>query len=661
MRNPERIVFDPDRRSIGICTGKVELGQHVHEAFRLIVSRAFGIAAGHVHVCPVSTASSPDDGLTVGSQSVQVTGRALEAEARALAARLLADAAELMQVPAEGTVLDPETLVYACGAARCDLFDLVALRYPEMICSVGAEPPLIRAAITGERIYLQDMSLPGMVHARALRGRDAGAVAAHLPEGSHLIEDRGFGAVWSPDEAALHKVWAGLPQAGGAGGQAFDGPIDGWIKGCHLGTSTVGEVPRGKPTAKVTAIRPFLLHGSVAPSCAIARLAGGTLTVWTHSQGIFPLRDQIARALGLATDKVELRHVGSAGAYGHNAADDAAMDAAMVAMQVPGRPVRVAWPREDEIRHGPVGAPMLVEASAILDERNTITGWHQEIWSGPHGQRPGSAGCVNLLAAIERDPSLRATKFDDLPPQAGAGAARNGVPIYAIPEIAVTTHITQDLPVRSSSLRGLGAQMNIVAIEALMDRLARDLGEDPIAFRARHLQDPRALAVLAALRRIVPDALQPDEGVAIALGRYKNTAAYAAVAARTRLDDAPKVLDLWAVVDAGRVISQSGARNQIEGGMIQAASWTLTEGLWLRDGQVDASGWSDYPTLGWGDVPNLHVEFVRPEADLPPLGVGECMVGPTSAALVNAINSQIGQTVADLPLDRDKLISTLNG
>lgn len=649
MTDTARLIFDPASRRIGIRTGKVELGQHVHEALAQMVATALGVSPHHLHICPVTTADSPDDGLTVGSLSVQVTGQALAQEVSDLARTLRIRAAQRMNVAESDVVLDAEVLTYSSGSATCDLFDLASSAEPTLIGPVADSPPLVEAAIKGQRVFLQDMVLPGMRHARALRGRPVTDLPTPLPDDCHLITDGGFAAIVATSEADLLALWPTLPDTKPTGDRSCDGPPSDWIKQRAFATTTSGD-PQPETTS-VTASRPFVLHASIAPSCAIAQFKDDHLIVWTHSQGIFPLRDQIARVAGLAPDRVELRHVPSAGSYGHNAADDAAADAAIVAMRVPGQPVRVAWPREDEVRHGPVGAPMVVEASATLDADRRIASWHQQIWSGPHGQRPGGGGHVNLLAAMERDPALCPTTFADLPAAVGGGASRNGAPIYVLPAVAVTTHIVQDLPVRSSSLRGLGTQMNIVAIEALMDRLALQAGEDCLSFRARHLDDPRASALLEKLRAPLTMTLPEDEAIGIALGRYKNKAAYAAVAARVRLEDAPQVLDLWAYVDAGHVVSRDGALNQIEGGMIQAASWTLREGVWLRDGQIDASGWADYPTLHWSEMPELHVELVDGNSDRPPLGVGECMVGPTSAAIVNALGACLGEPLADLPLN----------
>ncbi|MCX2720898.1 molybdopterin cofactor-binding domain-containing protein [Roseibium salinum] len=663
----KRFVFDPVARRIGLRVGKVELGQHIFEAYEALAANALGIDPGHLRVLPVSTKDSPDDGLTAGSLSVQVTGAALALEAATVLSNLRNAAAQALGVSAEKVSLDPSTLCFAHGQNACDLFDLLAGLECAQIGTVPdlrAGTDLVGDAVIGARAYLQDMALPGMMHARALRGRAVDDVRPLLPDTCHLIVNQAYAAVLAPDEATLAALWARLVEPAAPGDTRCDGPVSGWIRWGRVLSTRTGSIPDAPSTFSVSASRGFILHGSIAPSCAVAVWDGAEMTVYSHSQGLFALRTQIARVLELGADQVLVHHVPSAGCYGHTGADDAAMDAALIARQAIGQPVRVAWPRIDDIRLAPLGAPMLAEAKVTTNESHTITGWQQEIWSAPHGQRPGGAGHVNLLAAMERDPDLRPVDIPDLPEQVGAGAARNAVPIYAIPKVQVTTHIVQDLPVRTSSLRGLGTHVNTIAIEAAMDRLAARAGETPFACRDRHLDDPRARAVLDKLATTCAPAMaalstMPEDSIGIGLGRYKNKAAYAAVAARIRLEDAPRLLELWAVVDAGHVVHRDGALNQIEGGMIQSASWTLLERALLRNGQIEVEGWDDYPTLGWDGVPKLHVSLADPGSDVPSLGVGECMVGPTAAAIVNAISQALGQPITDLPLDRDRLIAVL--
>lgn len=664
-----RFVFDPARRRVGLRTGKVELGQHVHEAYEELVARGLGIGANHIRCLPASTSDSPNDGLTVGSLSIQITGQVLADTASSLAFRLKACAALRLELAPADVELDGDTLQFTGGAKSCDLFEIVATLDAQLIgsvCDTERSTELVKNAVNGTRIFIQDMTMPGLLHARALRSRAVAEVGPLLRHGCRILTDAGFSAVVAEDEASLLALWSRLPDDDIGYVSIFDGPVSDWIKVYRHTTTQRGSAALSGADLKVSASRPFLLHGSVAPACAIALWQHDSLTVWTHSQGIFPLREQIARVLNLKSDMVTVRHVPSAGCYGHNAADDAAMDAALVAMQVPDSPVRIAWPRQDEFRHAPVGAPMLVESTVALDAEGQISAWHQEIWSGPHGQRPGGGGHVNLLAALERDPALFPQEVVELPEAIGSGAARNAIPLYAIPAVTVTTHVVQDLPVRCSSIRGLGTQVNTVAIEAMMDKLASISGASPFEVRSRHLNDTRALAVLNKLEAACAEALLAvdgvdDEAIGIGIGRYKNKAAYAAVAARISLDEEPRLLELWAVVDPGQVASRDGVLNQIEGGLLQAASWTLREGVLLREGRIDAKGWEDYPTLGWDEIPTLHVQLIEHLEQVPPLGVGECMVGPTSAAIVNAVSGGLGETLAHLPLSRARLLEALAG
>lgn len=666
----DRFRFDPVNRLVLIRSGKVEIGQHLHDTYRRMVATAFAIDESALQVAPVSTAHSPDDGLTAGSFSISITGVALRAAAQDLSAHLRSLAAQRLNAGEEDIVLSPVDLIFEAGDARIDLFDLVADRMPSLIAPPTgrdlAELPSYAGSITGARRFIQDMVLPGMLHARAVRGWTADHVRPLLDPTQRIVTTGGFTAVIAESEAALESLFARLPDRAQAPSHACDGPVADWIKTRDLVSAAYGQTAAITADVTVQATRPFLLHGSIAPCCGLAQWDGARLTVWSHSQNIFQVRDKMALVLDLTADQIEVRHVPSSGCYGHNAADDAALDAALVAMQVPGQPVRVAWRRVDELHHGPVGAPMLVEVRAALDDQNRITAWRQDIWSGPHGQRPGLGGNVNFLAAGEVDPAMRTTRMVDLPIERGGAAGRNGKPVYAVPDQGLTIHIVQDLPVRSSSLRALGTHLNTIAIEAAMDELAQVAGQDPVAFRLAHLEDPRARAVL----RNVADRVDvhsaeladdPEQAIGIAFGQYKNSAAYAAVAVRVRLEDEPVLTDIWSCVDAGFQASLDGVLHQIEGGLLQAASWTLREGVLLRGGQIDAAGWDDYPVLDWAEMPRLHIETVEYGPEEPPLGVGEAMAGPVAAAIVSAVSRVLGQPMTHLPLDRARLIAALSG
>ncbi len=658
-----RFAFDKQAKKIIVHTGKVEIGQHVHKAFANIVAQTLGIDSSSVKMSSISTQSSPDDGMTVGSLSMQVTGASLRVDASALKAAFMSEAAQKLNTEVANITLDGLSLRYSANDSSCSIFDLPTAATATITsfddAGKWASTSTIAASVLGERLYIQDLVLPGMIHARAIRGRGYSAKDIAEADGVSVLNDGGFSAIVAKSEAALERAWAQLDTTPVPRATNCNGPVTHWIQKQRVQTNETGDTSAINGTLFQSATRAFLLHASIAPSCAVACFNQGVLEIWTHSQGIFPLRDTIAGYLDMQPDKVIVQHVPSAGSYGHNAADDAVMDAVLVSLHNEGVPVRVVWTRQDDFQFSPVGAAMHVQIEAQMADDQTISHWRQTIWSCPHAQRPGSGGNINMLAATERD-SIDTTKtVNDLPDKIGGGASRNAKPPYSIKSFGATTHIVQDLPVTTSSIRGLGAQMNIVCIEAAMDQLANESGTDPIDFRLKHLDDRRECAVLHQLKAQLDAAslsLSETEAIGIGYSRYKGKAAYAAVAVLIRLTDKVELVEVWAVVDAGLIVDRSGAVNQIEGGIIQAASWTLCEGAILRDGYIDAAGWDDYPILGWPDIPSIHTTLINEQSELPYLGIGECMVGPVSAAIVNAVSQLAGCSMSDLPLTREKFL-----
>ncbi len=666
----ERFWFDQNAKIILVNTGKVEIGQHVHRAFQKIVAQELEVDRAHIRVSAVTTDSSPDDGMTVGSLSMQVTGASIKSDAISLRTSLIREAADKLGTDLDNITLDPNTLEYCANGLQCSIFELPTAKCAIYAvnsddCELVDSTENITRSILGERQYIQDLTLPGMVHARALRGRK---FQPRSSDNVRVTKDGGFTALVAGTEPELERAWARVGKQPAARDASCDGPVADWIQKRRVETETSGQtgslMHSSTSTISQIASRPFILHASIAPSCAIARFRKGVLEIWTHSQGIFPLRDTIARYLGMRPEDVIVRHVSSAGCYGHNAADDAAIDAALISLQNEGTPVRVVWTRQDDFQYSPVGAAMQVQIEAQLSVDHSISCWRQTIWSCPHAQRPGSAGNLNLLAATERDQNNKSKTVSDLPAAIGGGSTRNATPPYVIKSFGVTSHLVQDLPVRTSSIRGLGAQMNVVCIEATMDKLAGNCSEDPLEFRLNQLDDPRSCEVLTQLRSALDTAsvsLQDHEAIGIGYSRYKGKAAYAAVAAHVRLTDKVELVECWSVVDAGYIVDRSGAINQIEGGIIQAASWTLCEGAMLRNGYINAEGWEDYPILGWSDIPEIHTFLVGEREDNPCLGVGECMVGPASAAIVNGVGRVTGTSMADLPLTREKFLQVAAG
>ena len=235
------------------------------------------------------------------------------------------------------------------------------------------------------------------------------------------------------------------------------------------------------------------------------------------------------------------------------------------------------------------------------------------------------------------------------------GADRNAIPGYEFPDLLVMNHYVREMPVRGSSLRSLGGYGNVFAIESFMDELAAAAGADPVSFRLKHLKDPRGRAVIeqAVLHSRFNDWKKTEgRGHGIACARYKNLGAYCAVVAEVEATHELRVTRLVAAVDVGLAVNPDGVANQVEGGCIQAASWTLKE-AW-RPGVL---GWEDYPILRFSDVPQVQVHVMK--NDLPSVGAGECSMGPTGAAIANALHDALGVRVRELPLTAERIAAAL--
>jgi nicotinate dehydrogenase subunit B len=242
----------------------------------------------------------------------------------------------------------------------------------------------------------------------------------------------------------------------------------------------------------------------------------------------------------------------------------------------------------------------------------------------------------------------------------GGGATRNARAHYDLPRHRIVHHLLKSVPIRTSSMRGLGAFANIFAIEAAMDELAEAAAEDPIAYRLSLSSDSRARKVMerAAAMAFWPGSPAEDTALGFGFGRYKNTAAYVAVVAEVSVAEAVCVHRVWAAVDAGLVINPDGAANQIEGGIVQATSWTLKEQIRFENGRVASVDWEGYPILRFSETPEVTVEFI-PAEDEPTLGVGEAAHGPTAAAIGNAVKRALGVRITGLPLSRERIMKTL--
>lgn len=677
--------------TVTVFPGKVEIGQGILTALAQIVAEELDVALERVRLAPADTSYSPDEGVTSGSQSITDGGIALRyaaAEARFL---LLQRAAARLGVSLEQlSVADGVVSARAGGSASYWELATDDLLAREATAEIAPKPasqhtvigtPAARrdipAKVSGEPIFVHDLDLPGMLHGRIARppSYDARlleldeATVRSMPGVAALVRDGNFvGVVAAREEQALRAL-ARIKRI--ARWQEKPGLPETTDPRFLLSEATENEVISEKrdaaSAARVTRAleaeytRPYIAHAALGPSCAVARFEAGRCTVWTHSQGIFPLRNDLAGVLGTDKDSIVVIHMDGAGCYGHNGADDAALDAVLLARAVPGRPVRVQWTREDEFMWEPYGPAMVVKLKAALDAGGNIVDWIEDVWSNPHSTRPSGLGGINLLAAWHLARPFKPAPPRN-PPLPGGGSHRNAIPIYEFPNQRVTNRLVKRMPVRVSALRALGATANVFAIESFMDELAGEAGVDPVEFRLRHLKDPRARTVIetaaakAGWRR--DEKGDGVRGRGIGFARYKNGACYLAVIVEVEIAGEIAVRRAWAAVDAGLVINPDGLANQTEGGIIQASSWALKEAVRFDRSRILTSSWDDYPILTFGESPQVEVTVVnRPE--LPSLGAGEGQQGPTAAAIANAIHNAMGVRLRDMPFTRERVMAAL--
>lgn len=694
MTVADRLRRLPDGR-FQILTGRVELGQGILGALRLIAARELGLPPEALSILSGDTALCPDEGSTVGSRSVAGAGMALRRTAATLRRAVLRTAAaELGTDPARlalsgGAIVQagqPSGLTLWEVAGRLDLAGLEVAANPgppgELPPSPPATPPPsstpppgARAQITGAP-YLHDLVLPGMVHGRMLHPPSLGARIAR-DETAGLETRPGVLAVLrlghlvglvaaTPAEAEETRRWAAARLHHATGEHP---PEDGlaWVGAAYgkarLTRSRGRSGPERGAVHALQACRPWIAHAPLAPSVALALWEETRLTVWCSSQGVFALRRALARVLRLPERAVHLRHLPGPGCYGQTGADDAALDAALLARALPGRPVRLAWSLADEFRLAPLGAAMSLRARLGLDENGRMVSYESTINSTPQTTRPGHGGAVNLRAAAFLPRPRPISAGEDLPPDSGGGADRDAVPAYPLPHLRISRQIVEDLPWRSSALRSLGAFLNVYASEMLVDQAARARGADPFDWRLAHLDCPRARALLERLRAEGADLCARCDGQhsgwGLGFARYRGTGALLGVLARVTPGDAqggsdPGVTDLLACADAGEIIDPPGARAQISGAMVQATSWTLKESVAFDGPRIATAGWADYPILSFSETPRVTVHLIdRP--DQPPEGLGEAAMGPTAAAIGTALSGLIGRPLGQLPLTRARL------
>ena len=674
--------------SITVFTGKAELGQGFKTAFQQIAAEELDVPFAALKVVTADTKLTPNEGYSSGSNSTKDSGTAIQNAAAQARALLVAEAAKRFDVAAD-SVRTEDGSVVAQDGRRLTYGELVAgdmlhvqaqpiskLKDPATFKVIGQSVPRvdIPAKVTGGAAYVQDLRLPGMAHARVVRPPSYGAqltdcetsAVERMPGVIKVVRDGNFVAVVAEKEfqalkamvalaaAAKWQETARLPKQDDLSAALLALPNQSFPIFTRSDASASGT-----KTIEATYTRPYQAHGSIGPSCAVAQLVDGAMTVWSHTQGVYPDRAAIAEMLRMPPASVRLIHVEGSGCYGHNGADDAAADAALIARALPGRPVRVQWMREQEHAWEPFGPAMVTKLKASLDDRGKIADWQFDVWSNTHSMRPGGAGA--MLAAQHMAQSIKPPEPKPLPLPEGGGD-RNAIPIYKFPNARVVHHFIPDMPVRISAMRALGAYHNVFSIESFMDELALLAGADPVAFRLTHLDDARGRDVIekAATEFGWRKGQQapPDRGYGFAFAKYKNLAAYCAIASEVEViseTGRARLVRAVAAVDSGQVVSPDGLTNQIEGAIMQSTSWTLYEAVTFDETRITSIDWQTYPILRFDAVPEAIDVHIINRPGQPFLGSGETGQGPAAASLANAIANATGKRLRNLPLTRKRI------
>jgi CO/xanthine dehydrogenase Mo-binding subunit len=677
---------------VEIRSGKVEIGQGIISTLAQIAAEELDVDYARIRMIPADTGRSPNEGVTAGSRSTVESGSALRQACAEVRSAFLEAAAQRLGVEVDelfvrdGTIhrrASNESATYWELSGEIDLArDADGRARPkraDQLTLVGKSLPRIDlpGKVTGSDVYVHDLELPGMLHGRVLRPPSYRATLEAF-DSSHVeaipgvrtvvrngrfigvIAEREEQAVAAAAAMAKYVGWneaADLPDVDDLATYLRSLPAKPMVLS-EMGTSS--EV--GAQTLSATYSRPFLAHASIGPSCAVARSLGGTIEIWSQSQSIYPTRKDIATTLGIAADAITIHHMQGAGCYGHNGADDAALDAVLLARAVEGYPVRLQWSHEDELAWSPYGPAMVVAMSGSIDGSGRIVDWRHEMWSNPHIARPGLQETPSLLAAWHLHPPFAQPPGIDALPGGKPASQRNAVPIYDFHNQRVVHHVLDRLPVRTGTLRAIGGFINTFAIECFMNELAHSAGVDPIELRLRHLSDERATAVIKAAReRSGLEGRRRDgsHGMGLGFARYSNEASYAAVVVEVDVGESIKVVRAVAAVDCGRTINPNGVANQVEGGILQAVSWVLKEQVRFDRSRITTRNWDDYPILRFTEAPPVEVVIIdRP--DQPSLGMGEAVAGPTAAAVANAVFDAIGIRVRDLPLTRERMMVAIN-
>ena len=696
--------FNFDKNNVlQVYSGKIDIGQHISSTLALISSKITGINYDQVEIIKLNTDISPNEGKTASSLSVPDSGSAIKAASFTLRKSFLKYSLQTLKVDVDEIIFDNGIIKDINSNRSVSYWDFANTKeFNELIIpeefdeneikefnyknNQKIETKTIHDIVSGKYSYVHDLKFPKMLHARIIRPPNyyskfvkiINEIEDKLIElDIKLIVKGSFLAILSPDEFLVVKyleiikqniVWEELRDLSNnniykslkendrdtllvkSGGQAFYEAIpiikDFKDKSC---TTLTSEYKKG-----------YLMHGPIGPSAACSIFSNNKFTIYSHSQALYDLKLSCSEYFGVNPENVTLKFIPGSGCYGHNGADDVAFEAGLLSKEFPDTHVLLKWTRQDEHCWEPYGSASLNKLTGVINDKGKIIYWSNEVFSDTYMTRPSNTELDNFISYnlvnnhfIKRKSTPKTN--------AHMGIHRNLDPLYDFGETRLIKNLVHDLPLRTSALRTLGAFSNVVALECFINEIAKTKNIDPFEIRINHLSDERAIGVIKNLRDQMTKEIQ-KEGLhrGIGFSRYKNSAAFCAVGVELKVNDdlEIKLINAWISVDAGEVAYEDGIKAQVEGGFIQAASWSLYEEVKFDTKEIISIDWDTYKIIGFDNIPNIKTDVLDKEG-LPYLGVGEVVAGPTGAAISNAISDALGQTIKTMPFTKEIITKEL--
>ncbi|MCU1385941.1 MAG: xanthine dehydrogenase family protein molybdopterin-binding subunit [Acidobacteria bacterium] len=703
-------------------TGKCELGQGIFTAQTQLVAEELSVPLARVTLIQCDTAVTPDQGTTSGSQSTPTNFNEANLAQACATARdaLLRLAADRLAVPADQlTVVDGVVGVQGDASRWIGYGDLVGGRTFNLTVSATArrKPPAdwrvlgtstgrvdLPAMATGQFEFVHNVRVPGMLHGRVVRPPAVGATVVRVDEASItdrpgvvkvVVKNNFVGVVcekpWQAIQAAeaLKVTWtagAGLPSHGD-----FYTHLRNQKPSRDTLLVNSGDVDaalaRAATVLKATYCHPYQMHASIGSSCAVADVHGGKATIWSATQSAYPTRSGAALVLGVPVDNVRVIFTRGSGCYGINGADTVSYDAALLSQAV-GKPVRVQLSRRDEMAWENYGVAFVIDQRAGIDAAGAIVAWDYEGWSPALGGRPGYDRPGNVitgqLAGFETAPFAPRSPA---PEPAGAfNNNSNAAPSYVtgcvggrcagagvIRNERVLSHIVRS-PFFTGPLRSPSRLQNTFAHESFLDEIAAHVNADPLAYRLRHLSDPRLKHVVEEAAKAARWGARPSpkagaprtgpvRGRGLACVAYEGDNGYVAMVAEVEVDQATgrvRATRFFVAQDCGPISNPDGMRNQIEGGALQGLSRCLGEAVTWDDRKVTSIDWRTFHSLPLGfDVPVIESVLIN-RTGVEATGAGETAITIVAGAVGNAIFDATGARLREVPFTPERVKAALD-